>query len=243
MRWIVLTLLISNVAYFAWEFTRDTTADTRVESAVSLPPLQGKPLVLLTERLPASTSSAPPPAPVVIKEPDTLHRELDSIEIKKDAMCVSIGPYESETEVGSLMKNLKIEGFDSRMEALELSREIQYWVYLPPAKTRKAAMETLRKLQAKRIDSYLISSGEHQNAISLGLFNKEQSAKGVLASVSEAGFSPDILPKERIQSEYWVRVPPGQPLENLQKTLETLVVQGGSVKISKAACEMFAQTK
>ena len=82
-----------------------------------------------------------------------------------------------------------------------------------------------------------------RNAISLGLFNKEQSAKGVLAKMVEAGFPAEIRQKERVKNEYWVRILPGQALENLQETLETLVIQRGSTKISSASCEMFAQTK
>lgn len=243
MRWIVLTLLISNIAYFAWEFIHADNAGRPLAAESTLEPLAGKKLVLLTERLPAQTSSAPPPAPIVVVEPTPVHRPVDSVEVKKQSMCVSVGPYEVETDGKTLIKNLSVEGYQARLESLELSRDVQFWVLLPPAKSRKEAMAALRNLQAKRIDSYLISSGEMKNAISLGLFNKEQSARGVLASVREAGFPAELLEKERVQSEFWVRIPSGQALENLQKTLETLVVPGGSVKISNAACEMFAQTK
>lgn len=243
MRWIVLTLLISNVAYFAWELVRGSDYAPAEASASVLPPLKGKALVLLTERLPDTASSAPPPAPVVVVPPTPVYREVDSVRAKKETMCVSVGPYEAESDGETLVKNLKVEGFTSKVEALELSRDVQYWVLMPPAQSRKEAMAVLRNLQAKRIDSYLVSTGELKNAISLGLFNKEQSAKGVLASVREAGFAAELRQKERIQNEYWVRIPPEQPLENLQKTLETLVVSGGSVKISNASCEMFALTQ
>lgn len=243
MRWIVLTLLISNIAYFAWEFSQGGIVEPTVLKDVAMPPLQGASLVLLTERLPSVASNAPPPAPVVIAQPTPVHRQVDSVVGKKESMCVSVGPYEAESDGRVLVKNLDVEGFKSKVEALELSRDEQYWVLMPPVDSRKAAMGMLKNLQAKRIDSYLVSSGEMKNAISLGLFNKEQSAKGVLASVREAGFAAELRTKERIQSEYWVRISPEQPLENLQKTLETLVVSGGAVKISNASCEMFAQSK
>ncbi len=244
MRWIVLFLLIVNVAYFGWEFTQQAAPGSNAPESTDLPPLAGKKLVLLTERLQKAGASAPPPAPVVAKEQkEPLQRELDTVEIKKDTMCVSIGPYEEESPGRAMIKSLTIEGVASKLDQLELSREVQYWVILPPAPTRKEAMRSLRNLQAKKIDSYLISSGELRNAISLGLFTRKQSAQGVLASVKEAGFPARLVEKERIQSEFWVRIPPGQPVENLEKTLETLVVPGGDIKISKAACEMFAQTK
>ena len=243
MRWIVLFLLIVNVAYFGWEFTRQGGSVGVAEEAVAPPPLEGEKLVLLTERLPGVKSIAPPPAPVIAKEPNPVHRELDKVEVKKQAMCVSVGPYEDEAVGRSLIKNLAVEGVASELDQLELSKELQYWVILPPFPTRKEAMQSLRNLQAKKIDSYLISSGELRNSISLGLFSKKQSAQGVLASVKDAGFPAQLVEKERVRSEFWVRIPPGQPVENLEETLETLVVQGSDIKISKAACEMFAQTK
>lgn len=243
MRWIVFSLLLVNLAYFGWEFSQKAAPVAQYSGQEQLPPLQGESLVLLTERLPDAASSAPPPAPVIVSEPGPVHREVEKVEIRKEAMCVSVGPYKKEGEGRVLRKNLAAEGVASELEVLELSREVQYWVLLPPEPTRKQAMQALRNLQAKKIDSYLISTGELRNAISLGLFNKERSAKGVLASVKEAGFLAELRQKETVESEYWVRIPPGQPVENLEKTLETLVVQGGDIKISKAACEMFAQTK
>ncbi|RLT98142.1 MAG: hypothetical protein D9N11_14430 [Ketobacter sp.] len=242
MRWIVLFLLIVNVAYFGWEFAYQSSPAV-VAEAKSLPPLEGKKLVLLTERLPGAKSSAPPPAPVIAKEQSPVYRELDRVDVKKQAMCVSVGPYEDESLGRAMIKNLAVEGVASELDQLELSKEMQYWVILPPSPTRKEAMQLLRNLQAKKIDSYLISSGELRNSISLGLFSKKQSAQGVMASVKEAGFPAELVEKERVRSEFWVRIQPGQPVENLEETLETLVVQGGDIKISKAACEMFAQTK
>ena len=243
MRWIVFSLLVLNVAYFGWEYSRSAVPAVSSAQEYPLPPVQGDRLVLLTERLPAATSSAPPPAPVIIQEPGAVHRELDKVEIKKEALCVSVGPYQQEANGRMLVKNLLTEGIASELEELELSRDTQYWVLLAPASTRREAMQTLKNLQAKKIDSYLVSTGELRNAISLGLFNKECSARGVLASVKEAGFPAELRQKESVESEFWVRIPPGQPVENLEKTLETLVVQGSGIKISKAACEMFAQTK
>lgn len=256
MRWIVITLLVLNVAYFGWEFSqREPVLSNKHE--VELPELKGESLKLLTERLPAAESRKPPPpipvpsqnnpvkvlAPGLEQQKDPLPQVVDSVEVKKGVMCTTIGPIEKQ-EVGvNLVKNLKIEGYESVLQALELSREVQYWVLLPPFSTRKEALQSLKELQTKKIDSYLLSSGEMKNAISLGLFKHEQSAKGVLTSMLDSGFKAEMQKKERINNEYWVRILPGQPIENLQETLETLVVSEGSTKISSASCEMFAQTQ
>jgi len=243
MRWIVITLVILNAAYFGWEMLERGQPATASAQQAALPPLKGTKLMLLTERLPARHSSAPPPAPQVAGDTTPVHRPVEKVDAKKEDMCVSIGPYGSEADGVVLVKNLGIEGVQSHLDTIQLSREVQYWVLVPPAKDRKAALQTLRKLQAKRIDSYLVSSGTMENAISLGLFNRQESAKGILADVSGAGFTAKIYEKERTENEYWVRLAPGQTLENLQETLETLVVPGGQIKISSASCEMFAQTK
>lgn len=247
MRWIVITLVILNAAYFGWEFYQQHNGQAGV--VVNQPPLQGKPLKLLTERLPSvGSSQPPPPIPVPTDQPKPkpqkpLPQVVDKVEVKKEVMCTSIGPIEESKVATGLVKNLKAEGFEAATQELEVSRDFQYWVLLPPAVNRKAALQSLKELQTKKIDSYLISTGEMRNAISLGLFKKEQSAKGVLSRMVEAGFPAEIRQKERIKNEYWVRILPGQAVENLQETLETLVVQDGITKISSASCEMFAQTK
>ena len=184
MRWIVISLFLLNLGYFAWEYSQTKPAPPVTGVSASLPPLPGKRLVLLTERLPAADSAVPPPAPPRSSPvPEPRPENVDSVAGRKAVMCLSVGPYETAEQGNNLVASLAREGVEADLEQLELAQDSQYWVVLPPAASRKDALENLRKLQAKKIDSYLMAAGEMKNAISLGLFNKEASARGVLARV------------------------------------------------------------
>jgi len=132
-------------------------------------------------------------------------------------------------------------GLKAQSPAPEAYVTTQYWVMLPPYDTRRRALQTLRELQARKIDSYLVSSGDFKNAISLGLFSREELAKGVQEKIREAGYPAEIRPKDKQNQRLWVLVVAEQPLENTTKSLSSLVSRQSGIKISNTSCEMFAQ--
>lgn len=272
MRWIFFTLVVLNFAYLFWGGV-NSGSDTVNSSKEKLPELRGEKLVLVTERPSSSGRSVPPPAakveskpktesvqvPVPLSSPESVAEvaDVDVVALKpapiaetvevpvveKESMCTSIGPFITKRDGELLVRSLESEGYKATVQSLELSREIQFWVMLPPYPNKIEALQVLKQLQTKNIDSYLMATGAMKNAISLGLFNRESSAKGVLDRIQTAGFAAEIRQQERVEREFWVRMPPGQAVEKLQETLETLVSSEAQAKISSASCEMFALTQ
>ena len=250
MRWIFFTLVLLNGAYFGWEFWQQShhVPVQGADTSTPLPPVEGKELELLTERLPSPGSSVPPPtiAPEKPASPapvsDTSSASGTSQQ-KAEQLCSSVGPFNEEGKPGQLVEELAAAGVYSVLDSKVTEQETQYWVILPPAGDRHQALQTLKELQARKIDSYLISSGDMKNSISLGLFTREALAKGVQEKIREAGYPAEIRLKERSETEYWVRIRPGQPLENAKKVLNSYVAGDSGVKISNSPCEMFAQTR
>ncbi len=246
MRWILICLVALNVVYFGWEAYQSYTVDApKAKDQSSLAPLKGKKLELLTEVRSNPGGLKPPPslAGIEADSSNALRREVDRVQVSKQAMCISIGPIAEQQDGEKIVDGLYKAGYQSKLQSLELSKDVQYWVILPSYSTRREALAVLRQLQSKKIDSYLVESGDFKNAISLGLFSKKSSAQGILDKIQEVGFAAEIREKVRVKNEFWVRILPGQTIENLQKTLQPLVSADSGVKISKAACEMFALSK
>lgn len=69
-------------------------------------------------------------------------------------------------------------------------------------------MRQLRELQARRIDSYIITQGELANGISLGIFPRSDSADSVMQRLREVGYEPQMRELSRAHRSFWVRVAP-----------------------------------
>lgn len=245
MRWIFVSLVLINLLYFGWGYWSQIQ-ETSVTSPDLAPqahtPLEGQPLVLLTERLPAPASPAPPPtiAPERARiEPPRMPEVMSEPASK---ICARIGPYDEEGITRQLISQLKAAGLDAQLAHTQDAVSNQYWVLLPPAESRRRALQTLRELQARKIDSYLISSGEMKNAISLGLFSRDELARGVQERIREAGYPAEIRQKEKLEKAFWVQLVAEQPFENARKVLDSLISDNEGVKITNTPCEMFAQS-
>lgn len=121
-------------------------------------------------------------------------------------MCVLVGPF---------AESLAAEYFAEHLQALEVAAEVSeievpdgagYWVYLPPAASKKLAFEKLREVQAKNIDSYLIPKGVLLNGISLGMFTRSELADLRQKEMIDLGYSAEIREISRTRKERWVTI-------------------------------------
>ena len=240
MRWIFLCLIGFNVVYFSWqqwlvyEQSREVVP-ARVEAVQG-----GESPVLLTERLPEMGSPAPPPT-IGLGAPSPVHQGVDHVDHKKEALCPYVGPYSDEPDAGSLVNVLIGDGYTATAHAVEVSKNVESWVLIPPRASRKESLQLLKKLQANKIDSYLVAEGENKNAISLGLFSQPSSAKGVHERMKAAGYAVEIQTLEQLVYEYWVRVDVGNETKERQALLEKALIEEKNVSFSKSLCERFAQ--
>ena len=98
---------------------------------------------------------------------------------------------------------------DVKTYSESVSRSPVYWVYLRAAPSRAAALATLRKLQAARIDSFLVGEeGKDKNAISLGFFERKASAESLQKQRIDQGYDARLVKKERHRDQYWAVVQP-----------------------------------
>lgn len=217
MRWIFLALVLMNLGYFGYSnFLRQpvySDGENIPASAVQ----GGKPLVLLSEM-------SEQPAERIAEAP------------LQPGVCWLAGPFSDP----DLAKNIR-----ARMQALDIPAsekttqrlvKTEYWVYLPPLPNREKAMRKLRELQKRNIDSFVVTDGELENAISLGLFSKEDSVQLVVKSLQSKGYQPETKTLERTRETYWVMAPHEANAQLADKTRER-IAGNDDVKWQQIRCE------
>lgn len=188
MRWMFLWLVVLNLFYYVWH---QQQAPLRVTEIAPLNMAQDskRDIRLLSE------SSAPPRREVA---------EAQSVE----AVCLFLGSFEQMADASAVEQRLLSLDIQSRVQSMDAAAGVDYWVYLPPLASRQASLRQLRELQARKIDSYIITQGDLANGISLGIFPRSDSAQSVMQRLRDAGYEPSLRELTRAHRSFWVRISP-----------------------------------
>jgi hypothetical protein len=130
--------------------------------------------------------------------------------------CTTLGPFMTAADMRSAMQTLSPHVARIQYREERVNRSHGYWVYLPQSATREAALEDARQLAAKGIhDYYVVTAGDTQNTISLGLFNDQANADRRRATVEKAGFPAKVEQRFDTAAAYWLdyAVPQGQAFD------------------------------
>jgi hypothetical protein len=87
-----------------------------------------------------------------------------------------------------------------------------YWVYIPPLKTKAEVNDAVEDLKARRVTDFFVVQDPPQwsNAISLGIFQTEESANSRLNALRDTGVHDAIMERRENflrQVAYYVRQP------------------------------------
>jgi hypothetical protein len=119
--------------------------------------------------------------------------------------CSTLGPFMTTVDMRTAMQALSPHVARIQYREEQVRRSHGYWVYLPAAPDREGALDAARGLAAKGIhDYYVVTAGDSQNTISLGLFNDQSNAEKRLTQLQALGFAAKV--EQRIDTEpaYWV---------------------------------------
>lgn len=187
MRWIFLSLLLGNLAVFLW-YQQHEVGQARIHSQLKTVPVvvQGaSSLKLLSELGGASAQSG---------------------SVNPGGQCFLLGGFTQEERVRQLEQRMLSLDVHVRIAVTEVSQGVDQWVYIAPLPSRQAALQMLRELQSRNIDSYLITEGELANGILLGTFPRVDAAASVVERVRQAGFDAQTRELPRAYHEFWVQV-------------------------------------
>lgn len=127
--------------------------------------------------------------------------------LRRDALCLSLGPFETPAALRSAMNQLmaRVERIQFRETSATVVRG--YKVFLPPAANRAEALDAARALSAKGIsDYYVVTAGDQQNTISLGTFRELENATQRHDAVAALGYDPTIEPRTEQSPQWWIDV-------------------------------------
>ena len=198
MRWILLLLLLLNAFYYVWHQQQAPLRAKEVAPAGAYQAAR-KDIRLLSEA-DAPRSRGDSPAAADAAAPDAAAPEA--------AVCLYLGSFEEEARARVVEQRLLSLDIQAEVRGVDAAAGVEYWVYLPPLASRQASLRQLRELQARRIDSYIITQGELANGISLGIFPRSDSADSVMQRLRDVGYEPQIRELSRAHRSFWVRVAP-----------------------------------
>lgn len=130
--------------------------------------------------------------------------------------CRSIGPFPTQADTRAAMNALTPFTKRIRIRETHTTQTRGYWVFLPAQASREQALNTARTLSQKGVrDYYVVTAGDQQNTISLGLFRDQGNAERRRAEIAALGFVPKVNPRTEELPSYWLdlALAGGEPLD------------------------------
>lgn len=222
MRWLLLTLLLSNGVMAYWLSGQQ---EPRQERFRGVPVKSKEQLMLVTERsvLPEpKVDMLPPKAEVVPRE------------------CLVIGPILSEGAANDFHGGMEAAGLKVDFWQKEREKEAGYWVYLPPYESRELAQRRLNRLLSDGIDSFIFGEGELINGISLGIYSSSDNASSRKRALERRGMRPQVKLATRTVVENWLQFPAIDRSLLASKFWSDLAEMAPNAEISEKSCEPVA---
>ena len=122
-------------------------------------------------------------------------------------VCLSIGPFETPADLRAAMGRLMPEVGRIQFRELPATALRGYRVFLPAAANRAQALTSARALAARGLrDYYVVTAGDQQNTVSLGLFRDLENARRRQAEVAALGYSATVEARTEQVPQWWVDI-------------------------------------
>jgi hypothetical protein len=190
LRLFFIIILLANIGFFI--YSRENIPKTQKFVAVDAGVNK---LVLLSELDVENT---------IWEEAQVVDNSVEATEVFNQE-CYSIGAFKVKSDLQSLLNELKNNVIKIRSREVISSQEAGYWVFLPAMKTRNEALVAARELAKMDIkDYYVVTAGEHENTISLGLYRDSENANTRLQELSNYGFKAEKEVRIEQWPEFWL---------------------------------------
>ena len=190
VRLLFLLLLALNIGVTAWLFLApqpQARAFAPTDSGVAE-------LVLLSERDRGSEASAAELASAPEAAADL-----------RNETCVSIGPFPTQADMRGALNSLTPLVSRIQYREAHTTETRGFWVFLPAQPNREKALAQARALSSKGVrDYYVVTAGDQQNTISLGLFHEQANAQKRLNEIAALGFAPQLIARTEDLPVYWI---------------------------------------
>lgn len=233
MRLFFLLLLLLNIGFLAWQYTRSDAADA-VEPAPPPATDAGVPsLTLLSERAtPDNESAAAPPAQAPAPAP---RPELPPV--KK--VCVSVGPFDDREAAEQARTTATRDDLTATVQVQKIRQHIGYWVRMPGDMSIDKARRMLRELKSKGVRDVSIVPQEEEGryALSLGVFSRRDTMQNRRRALRALGYEPEVVDRFRAAESYLLQLVYEGPDETvMEKAVREVVGQPARVPHEEILC-------
>lgn len=187
-RILALILLAMNVGVAAWWIIRPLPPEPPLPAATEA---ETPRLVLLMEQEAEGASEDEGGVP--------------SLAPAEPGLCYKVGPFLTQIDLRRVLRALTPAV--SRIQFRETREVIRrgYRVFLPSPGDREQALAMARRLSAADVsDYYVVTAGDEQNTISLGLYREQSNALTRQAQIQALGFEAKIEPRQEEISKFWI---------------------------------------
>lgn len=192
IRWIFVLLLLANGFYAFWWQSQGASPTLTTGPA---DPEFSATLMLVTEAEPALLIARRQ----ALDEPPA---EKEEAEIA--SACWLLGTFAEKARADRVVSAIQAAQLEAKLDTIELPGEPDYWVHVGPFPSRDRALAVLQQLRGQGIDSFLITEGELENAVSLGFFSQKALAERLLERYVELSHPPQVLEVKRYRPGYRV---------------------------------------
>jgi len=233
MKILFMFFALLNVAFFTWQSDMfNLRAPTRSAKSMTIDPNIPK-LALLGEDIDkpssddkAASKSEPPPKP---KPKSKQVAKANSHLQGNQGICYALGPFDGLPQAKNISEKLQDLGAFTSERSATIDTPMGYWVYLPSFGSWKEAKGKISDLEKKGLtDLFIVGRGTMKNAVSLGLFKNQDSAKDRVAFLQKLGEKPKIETQFKQQDQYWIDIDiePGkdQVVATIEKIAQSLTV-------------------
>lgn len=237
MRGIVFFLLIFNALIFAWfMFQQDQDQQVLARDERAAFDYSRVEKITLLQELPKST----------LLERDLRRQALEDEQRKQEAeaqlMCALIGPFPEVVTAKQIRGRLGAKVDSATIVMVAKTLPSVHWIFIPPLADRKDALAMIKRLQADGIDSFLMTESDsgYENAISLGVYSKLESAQKVLDGIIAKGYAAELTKKLRQKEAYWLALDINNSLDFDVAVLESFRVEIPEIKKQEKSCQSIA---
>ncbi len=189
MKYILILLILGNLGFFAWNYYQP------------LPPAEvSEPRPLLNTGL------------TLVRE---YEEQTDVLAMDARRQCSIVSGFTDVEQAENFIELARSRDLQALLNVAPSTEPAQYRIYLPPTPSREIANLTLddisdRLLAAEMdIETYLITRGELENAVALGVYEDRGTAEAIQQQVFDLGYTPfieEILSSDG-EIQVWLRPP------------------------------------
>jgi hypothetical protein len=161
---------------------------------------------------------------------------------ERGLMCLLLGPLEGRPQAEMILESLGGGDENSKLVVQKVKKAPGYWVYFNDF-SAKTAVDLSEEFRLKKVDSYVISSGDLKGALSLGVFENIDLAYRLKKMMKKKGYETKISEINKVDNEFWLLFSASYAAENKKKIDEMLTPLKKMHEKREIMCKSVASEK